>query len=120
MKTSYIKLISKINNAVKSQNKSFITNLNTSDLEVLKFLYKEKAIYSFRRVNRSMYEVFVKDHVLFKPLAKPSRSFFLAYKDLCKLKYGTKSLVVSTNKGLKDLKSCLKHKRGGLLSTLIS
>ena len=120
MKTSYIKLISKINNAVKSQNKSFITNLNTSDLEVLKFLYKEKAIYSFRRVNRSMYEVFVKDHVFFKPLAKPSRSFFLAYKDLCKLKYGTKSLIVSTNKGLKDLKSCLEHKRGGLLSILIS
>ena len=120
MKTSYIKLVSKINNAVKSQNKSFTTNLNTSDLEVLKFLYKEKAIYSFKRINRSTYEVFVKDQVLFKPLAKPSRSFFLAYKDLCKLKYGTKSLVVSTNKGLKNLKSCLEEKKGGLLSILIS
>ena len=120
MKTSYIKLISKINNSVRGHNKFFVTGLNVSDLKVLKFLYKERVIYSFRRVNKSSYEIAAKDKISFKALAKPSRSFFFGYRDLCKLKYATKNLVFSTTSGLKDLRSCLKTKKGGLLSILIS
>jgi small subunit ribosomal protein S8 len=129
MNTNLIKLLLQLKNASLVKKEVVEFNCNSLCLELLKLLYTEGFIQSFRVLskNRSDNEKQFQTTIMLrysynKPALKtlkiistPSYSKYLTLKDISKIQDRKNILFLSTNKGLLTGLQCKKNKIGGTL-----
>jgi small subunit ribosomal protein S8 len=129
MNTNLIKLLLQLKNASLVKKEVVEFNCNSLCLELLKLLYTEGFIQSFRILskNRSDNEKQFQTTIMLrysynKPALKtlkiistPSYSKYLTLKDISKIQDRKNILFLSTNRGLLTGLQCKKNKIGGTL-----
>jgi small subunit ribosomal protein S8 len=129
MNTNLIKLLLQLKNASLVKKEVVEFNCNSLCLELLKLLYTEGFIQSFRVLskNRSDNEKQFQTTIMLrysynKPALKtlkiistPSYSKYLTLKDISKIQDRKNILFLSTNRGLLTGLQCKKNKIGGTL-----
>ncbi len=129
MNTNLIKLLLQLKNASLVKKEVVEFNCNSLCLEMLKLLYTEGFIQSFRILskNRSNNEKQFQTTIMLrysynKPALKtlkiistPSYSKYLTLKDISKIQDRKNILFLSTNRGLLTGLQCKKNKIGGTL-----
>mgnify|MGYP001427843636 CR=1 FL=1 len=129
MNTNLIKLLLQLKNASLVKKEVVEFNCNSLCLEMLKLLYTEGFIQSFRILskNRSDNEKQFQTTIMLrysynKPALKtlkiistPSYSKYLTLKDISKIQDRKNILFLSTNRGLLTGLQCKKNKIGGTL-----
>ncbi len=129
MNTNLIKLLLQLKNASLVKKEVIEFNCNSLCLELLKLLYTEGFIQSFRILskNRSDNEKQFQTTIMLrysynKPALKtlkiistPSYSKYLTLKDISKIQDRKNILFLSTNRGLLTGLQCKKNKIGGTL-----
>lgn len=115
-------LISHLKNG-SAANRSFVRiNLNSHTLSLLKVLYREGYILSYKIcLGGKSAVVYLRYYFNSSVLkysriySKPSNQIFLRYVDLCRIESRRRSLFVSTNKGVISLLDCKKLRSGGVI-----
>lgn len=129
MNTNLIKLLLQLKNASLVKKEVVEFNCNSLCLELLKLLYTEGFIQSFRILskNKSNNEKQFQTAIMLrysynKPALKtlkiistPSYSKYLTLKDISKIQDRKNILFLSTNRGLLTGLQCKKNKIGGTL-----
>jgi small subunit ribosomal protein S8 len=129
MNTNLIKFLIKLKNASLSQKETLTVDCNSLNLELLKILYVEGLIQSFRvkkqntTQKKSSFVVKVTLRYFYnKPLlknlkifSKPSHLKYIKYSDICKI--GDKRFIffLSTSQGILTSLECKKKRTGGKL-----
>lgn len=128
MNTETIKILYALKNGSLVNLESITTNSNKLSQSILKFLYKEGFILSYKIKQKLNYhnntsEIDVQlRHYFGKPVLNkiklmsfPSKPLHISYKSLCRINEKNKVFVFSTIKGLLTLNECKKFKVGGIL-----
>jgi ribosomal protein S8 len=125
---SFSFLITKINNAAKSQKKHVFSQKNSFSVQFLELLIIQGYISSFIEVNSGkLLKIILKYDAQGTPtiknikiLSTPSKLSFLSYSQLAKVQSNFGCLILSTNQGLSTAQNCLKFKIGGGVLCFIS
>ena len=124
MNINLIKFLITLKNASILRKEHILIKNNRLCLQIVKTLYKEGLIQSFKieifsnikflQINlRYFYEKSVFDSL--KLLSTPSRKIYLSMYSLSKIKNNKKLMLFSTTKGILNLTDCKKKKIGGKL-----
>jgi ribosomal protein S8 len=127
MNIETIKNLNKLKNASSVNHELIALNANILTQNVLKCLYKEGFILSYRNMHihdknspskllvkmRYLYNKSIFQHLKIK--SSSSKRIFFSLKDISKMSSKKSLLVFSTNKGLLTLNECKKLRVGGIL-----
>jgi small subunit ribosomal protein S8 len=128
MNTNLIKFLVKLKNASFAQKETIAVDFNLSHIELLKILYLEGLIQSFRveRENATKKKsLFIKVTLRYfhnKPIlkslkifSKPSHLKYIKYSDICKIRDSKFMFFLSTTRGILTSIECKREKMGGKL-----
>lgn len=128
MNVKTVNFLTQLKNASLINKESIKGELNSFILQVLKALYKEGIILSFKVVNKPMFfnntsEVLVNVRYInqkpifanLKIVSSSSYQKIVSLKNICKLITKNKTFLFSTNKGLLSITECKKYHVGGVL-----
>jgi small subunit ribosomal protein S8 len=129
MNIETIKFLIKLKNASTANQESFNSNVNKLSQNLLKILYREGFVLSFRikkqdssfginnttsTINlRYLYNKSMWRHL--KIVSSPSKRRYFCLKSISRISSKKNLFVFSTNKGLLTLNECKKLKVGGVL-----
>jgi ribosomal protein S8 len=128
MNVETIKFLNQLKNASLVHHESVQTNSNKLIQNLMKILYKEGFILSFRTKKReNFYNLTSESHVslryfynkpIFRNLkivSSPSRRRYFGIKSISRINSKKNLLIFSTNKGLLTLNDCKRLNIGGIL-----
>ena len=133
LKTSYmnietIRILNVIKNGSLVNLESVVTDSNKLSQSILKFLYKEGLILSYKIKKKSKFynntsEILIQlRHYFGKPVLRklkvlsfPSKPMCISYKSICRISAKNKVFAFSTIQGLLTLNECKKQRLGGVL-----
>ena len=128
MNIQTIKFLNKLKNASLVNQDFFQINSNKLIASVLKILYKEGFVLSYKiRPKKNFLNLkkeaivhlrYVHSKPVFKDLkiiSTPSHTIFMAHTTICRIVSKKNILIFSTNKGLLTGNECKKFKIGGIL-----
>lgn len=128
MNIGTIRLLNSIKNASMTNTDLVCVNSNKLVQSVIKILYREGLILSFKVRRKENYlnntsEVLVYLKYYFeksnltrlKIISSPSRKIHISYKNMTRISCKGRVVIFSTTKGLLTLDECRKHRVGGIL-----
>jgi len=128
MNIGTIRLLNSIKNASMTNTDLVCVNSNKLVQSVIKILYREGLILSFKVRRKENYlnntsEVLVYLKYYFeksnltrlKIISSPSRKIHMSYKNMTRISCKGRVVIFSTIKGLLTLDECRKHRVGGIL-----
>jgi len=121
MKTSLINFLNAVKTASISRKTFLKLHINTQIVDLLKILYKENYILSFKIVNTFSFlaEIHLKTHLntnIFQNLkiySIKAHGIFFCFKDLNRIIQKNTFFLLSTIAGLKSLEECKRLRLGG-------
>jgi len=125
MNINAIKLLLHLKNGSLSNKEKIVVNYYFKNIALLKILYKEGFIQSFKiksDINSNLFFTIIlrsyQNKAIFKNLkliSTPSLSRYFTFKDLIKLNDKRFTFFLSTDKGVLTILECKKQKLGGKL-----
>jgi len=125
MNINAIKLLLHLKNGSLSNKEKIVVNYYFKNIALLKILYKEGFIQSFKiksDINSKLFFTIIlrsyQNKAIFKHLkliSTPSLSRYFTFKDLIKLNDKRFTFFLSTDKGVLTILECKKQKLGGKL-----
>jgi len=128
MNIGTIRLLNSIKNASMTNTDLVCVNSNKLVQSVIKILYREGLILSFKVRRKENYlnntsEVLVylkyyyekSNLTRLKIISSPSRKIHMSYKNMTRISCKGRVVIFSTIKGLLTLDECRKHRVGGVL-----
>lgn len=128
MNIGTIRLLNSIKNASMANADLVCVNSNKLVQSVIKILYREGLILSFKVRRKENYvnntsEVLVYLKYFFeksnltrlKIISTPSRKIHISYKNMTRISCKGRVVIFSTTKGLLTLDECRRHRVGGIL-----
>ena len=125
MNINAIKLLLHLKNGSLSNKEKIVVNYYFKNIALLKILYKEGFIQSFKiksDINSKLFFTIIlrsyQNKAIFKNLkliSTPSLSRYFTFKDLIKLNDKRFTFFLSTDKGVLTILECKKQKLGGKL-----
>jgi small subunit ribosomal protein S8 len=128
MNIGTIRLLNSIKNASMTNTDLVCVNSNKLVQSVIKILYREGLILSFKVRRKENYLnntsevlVYLKYHfeksnlTRLKIISSPSRKIHISYKNMTRISCKGRVVIFSTTKGLLTLDECRKHRVGGIL-----
>ena len=114
-------LLTQLKNASKVRKKFIFFSKNKFSYNLLKVLYREGLISSFKIISTSnLLKIQLKysssgkscfNNVVF--ISKPGNSTYYSYFDLCKLSTSTGLFLISTKEGILTNQQCIRIRSGG-------
>lgn len=121
MNLETIKILNKLKNNDLIHKKRIVISKNKSSIQIIKLLYREGYILSYKNKENSTLEVNLKEYVripAFKNLkicSTASKTLYLSYKHIASLNTKKSLYVFSTNKGIITGNECKNYNLGGVL-----
>ena len=116
MSLIFIQFLNKLKNTYLKKKPFFLSFYNNSILLLIKILYSEGLIQSFKILFDNTVKVYLRYYNNLNPfetlkiLSKSSSNTFLKYSDLCRLYNRNKFVLISTDKGFKTFIECKRIK----------